>query len=184
MALTLTLSALTVPAAAHEPHQPERGWVDPTPGQLTWHDVARRHDLHGHHHGQPGHTVADYRREARVLNRYLVALARAEAADRMRRCARDVHCAIRLSAFLRRAPYGLMREIARCESGFNPNARNPTSSASGVFQWIRSSWISYSARAGHGGRSVFEVWANVDTAGHAIATGGPGPWAASRGCWS
>lgn len=152
--------------------------------QVDAHDIAHAHEQHGHDQwrggeGTPQHTWDRYVFEARAVNRYLRAVARA----RIESCARDVHCAIRLSSFFRGAPWWLMDSIARCESNYRPDARSPTSTASGVYQWIASSWVSYSARAGHGGKSVFDVWANVDTAGHAIATGGPGPWAASQHCW-
>ena len=108
---------------------------------------------------------------------------RLAARNRMLTCSREVHCAIRLSSWFRHAPYSLMYNIARCESGFRADAANPSSSAGGVYQWLESSFASYSVAAGHAGTSRFEVWPNVDTAGHAIATGGPGPWAASQGCW-
>ena len=33
-----------------------------------------------------------------------------------------------------------MLKIARCESGFNPKAKNPTSTATGVYQVIIGTW--------------------------------------------
>jgi hypothetical protein len=71
--------------------------------------------------------------------------------------------------------------VASRESRFNPYARNPSSSAAGVFQWLASSWRSYSARYGFGGSSVFDAYANVAVAAHAVADGGWGPW--GGGCW-
>jgi hypothetical protein len=71
--------------------------------------------------------------------------------------------------------------IANRESHFDPYARNPYSSAAGVFQWVASSWRSYSARYGFGGTSVFDAYANIAVAAHAVASGGWGPW--GGGCW-
>jgi len=43
--------------------------------------------------------------------------------------------------------YGVEREtalrIANCESGYNPLAKNKTSSATGVYQFINSTWDNY-----------------------------------------
>ena len=33
--------------------------------------------------------------------------------------------------------------IVGCESGFNPEAKNPNSTATGLGQWIKGSWILY-----------------------------------------
>jgi hypothetical protein len=71
--------------------------------------------------------------------------------------------------------------VANRESHFNPYARNPYSSAAGVFQWVSSSWSSYSRRYGFGGASVFDAYANISVAAHAVADGGWGPW--GGGCW-
>jgi hypothetical protein len=66
--------------------------------------------------------------------------------------------------------------IANRESSFNPYARNPNSSAAGVFQWLTRSWTGYSHRYGFGGASVFNAYANISVAAHAVADGGWGPW--------
>ena len=55
--------------------------------------------------------------------------------------------------------------IMACESGGNPNARNPRSSASGLFQHLAAKyWTARSAAAGFAGASVFNPVANVATA--------------------
>jgi len=50
--------------------------------------------------------------------------------------------------------------VARCESGFNPNAYNASSGASGVFQFLRSTW----ATTSYAGYSPFNAWANIHAA--------------------
>jgi hypothetical protein len=76
---------------------------------------------------------------------------------------------------------GMALCVANRESSFNPYARNPYSSAAGVFQWVSRSWTSYSYRYGYGGASVFNAYANIAVAAHAVADGGWGPW--GGGCW-
>lgn len=39
-----------------------------------------------------------------------------------------------------------MRELARCESTFNPGAKNPESSARGLFQYLDTTWTSARVR--------------------------------------
>ncbi|MCZ6739097.1 MAG: transglycosylase SLT domain-containing protein [Actinobacteria bacterium] len=54
--------------------------------------------------------------------------------------------------------------IIDCESNGNPDAYNPYSGASGLFQFIPSTWASAAPKAGYGGRSAFEPEANIATA--------------------
>jgi hypothetical protein len=54
--------------------------------------------------------------------------------------------------------------IMSCESGGDPDAYNPYSGASGLFQFIPSTWASASASAGYSGASAFEPEANTATA--------------------
>ena len=54
--------------------------------------------------------------------------------------------------------------IMRCESGGNPNAKNPRSSASGLFQHLGKYWVRRSAAAGYAGASIFDPTANVAVA--------------------
>ncbi len=49
--------------------------------------------------------------------------------------------------------------VAMCESGLNPNARNP-SGASGVFQFLPSTW----AMTPYHAASPFNAWANINAA--------------------
>jgi hypothetical protein len=50
--------------------------------------------------------------------------------------------------------------VARCESGYNPSAKNPNSTASGVFQFLTSTW----ATTSYAGYSPFNAWANIHAA--------------------
>jgi Transglycosylase-like domain len=57
-------------------------------------------------------------------------------------------------------PYaGAALNVARCESTFNPNAHNP-SGASGVFQFMPSTW----ATTSYAGYSPYNAWANIQAA--------------------
>ena len=156
----------------------------PAAGQVTPADRAAHHDAHGHaqwHHGHgtPGHTWQTYRSEARQINTYL----RVVAANRMRACARDPRCAVRLAAYLARAPYRLADRIVGCESGYNPTAANPTSSAGGLYQYIEGTWSSTAPRYGMAGRSRFETWPAAWVGANHLRDAGPTPWAASRHGW-
>lgn len=67
--------------------------------------------------------------------------------------------------------------IASRESGCNPNAKNPNSSASGVFQIVNGTWLYWSDRCGYAGASAFDAAANVAVAACMVEAEGWGPWA-------
>jgi len=71
--------------------------------------------------------------------------------------------------------------IAKCESGFRWDAKNKSSTASGVFQYLKGTWANTSE--GKKGTSVFDADANIRMAVASIATSGTAPWNASIGCW-
>jgi hypothetical protein len=54
--------------------------------------------------------------------------------------------------------------ILDCESNGDPNAYNPYSGASGLFQFLPSTWATTSPKAGWSGHSVFHPEANVASA--------------------
>jgi hypothetical protein len=58
--------------------------------------------------------------------------------------------------------------VAACESGFNPNALNRSSGASGVFQFLHSTWMTTS----YAGYSPFNAWANINAAHQVFARDG------------
>jgi len=79
------------------------------------------------------------------------------------------------------AEYGvsrrLMRDIAWRESRYDPDAYNPRSRASGVFQFIPSTWESARAVASGGfwkGTSPFHAPANISVAAWVMSQ--PWPW--------
>lgn len=74
--------------------------------------------------------------------------------------------------------------VIRCESGGNPLADNPHSTASGLFQHLGSFWAERSAAAGWAGASIWDPEPNVAVAAWLLYSGGgAGHWNASRGCW-
>jgi soluble lytic murein transglycosylase-like protein len=54
--------------------------------------------------------------------------------------------------------------ILQCESLGDPDAYNPYSGASGLFQFLPSTWASTSPKAGFAGAGAFEPEPNVGTA--------------------
>lgn len=99
-------------------------------------------------------------------------------------CMRDPRCAVQLASFYTGAPHGLVARVVGCESGWNPSAANPSSSAGGLFQFLDGTWRSMAPQWGMGGRSRFEVWPAALVGSGAIAQGGIGHWRASESCWS
>jgi soluble lytic murein transglycosylase-like protein len=64
--------------------------------------------------------------------------------------------------------------VAKCESSYNPNAINRYSGASGLFQFMPSTWKSTpQAKAG---KSVFDPVANAQAAAWLYKRAGPRPW--------
>jgi len=71
--------------------------------------------------------------------------------------------------------------IARLESGYNTNAKNRTSSASGVFQYVKGTFAG--TDEGKAGLSVFDADANVRAAIKYMASRrSTTPWAVSHKC--
>ncbi len=71
--------------------------------------------------------------------------------------------------------------VMRCESYGNPEAYNPYSGASGLFQFLPGTWATVSPRAGFAGASPFDAEANIGTAAWLTAyyaNRGSDPWAA------
>lgn len=79
-----------------------------------------------------------------------------------------------------------LERIAACESNNIATAKNPNSSASGRFQFIRSSWEHY-GRAYWGGdfntKDVFNFDDNTELAYWVMSQNGYRDWEASAQCW-
>ncbi len=75
-------------------------------------------------------------------------------------------------------------DIVRCESQGQPDAKNPRSTASGLFQHLASLWPERATNAGYPGADVFDPVANTAVAAWlAYEGGGWSHWNASRDCW-
>jgi Transglycosylase-like domain len=72
--------------------------------------------------------------------------------------------------------------VANCESGYHYGSKNKSSSASGVFQFIRSTWLG--TDSGQAGISPFDADANVKEGVKKISQGGISAWYASKSCWN
>jgi hypothetical protein len=78
-------------------------------------------------------------------------------------------------------PWEEVREhIAACESSGNPTARNPHSSASGLYQAIHGTWHGY---GGYPSAADAPVEVQERHAAELYARRGLQPWRASAGCW-
>ncbi len=66
--------------------------------------------------------------------------------------------------------------IIACESGGYPNAKNPTSSASGLFQHLARYWDGRSNAASWSGASIWDPEANVAVAAWLLAKNGKASW--------
>ena len=71
--------------------------------------------------------------------------------------------------------------IIACESRGEPDAKNPTSSASGLFQHLARLWPERAEAAGFGDYDVFDPYANIAVAAWLLETGGPGHWVCKAG---
>lgn len=78
----------------------------------------------------------------------------------------------------------LALKIMACESRGDRKAKNPTSTASGLFQHLASMWPPRAEAAGWKGADVFDPVANVAVAAWLVHDGGGWRhWNSSRGCW-
>ena len=66
--------------------------------------------------------------------------------------------------------------IMECESRGDPNAKNPNSSASGLFQHLARLWPPRAEAAGFGDADVFDPFANIAVAAWLLENGGPSHW--------
>ncbi len=79
-----------------------------------------------------------------------------------------VEAAIRRASTSTGVDFDFLMKTARRESAMNPNARAPTSSASGLFQFIEQTWLGTVTR--HGAKHGYGQYADL------IYQGGDGRW--------
>lgn len=81
------------------------------------------------------------------------------------------------------APSAGLDQIAKCESGGNPQAQNSGSTASGLYQFLDSSWKAYGGSK-YGPRAKDATPAQQTEIAHAaVSRSGLTPWKASQRCW-
>lgn len=73
--------------------------------------------------------------------------------------------------------FELLSKIIWCESGWKPLAKNPNSTASGLFQFIASTWNSW------GEGNVFDSYDNIRAGVKLYQAQGTRPWLESKSCW-
>jgi len=79
----------------------------------------------------------------------------------------------------------VMERIKQCESQGNPNARNPHSTAKGLYQFLDSSWEAYGKLLWGStvGKDVFSAKDNEELAMFVFLIEGTTPWESSAYCW-
>ena len=87
----------------------------------------------------------------------------------------EIEAIIRDAAAAQGADPEQLLRIAYCESRFNPGAYN-ASGASGLFQFLPSTWAANSVRAGYAGASVFDPVASANVAAWMFARGQAFQW--------
>lgn len=78
-----------------------------------------------------------------------------------------------------------MRNIIRCESGYNQKAKNRRSSAAGFAQFLDGTWKSALRSLGYNlAISQYDGEKNLEALAYVLSTQGTRPWNASKACWS
>ena len=81
-------------------------------------------------------------------------------------------------------PPGGWDPVIKCESGGNPKAQNPSSSASGLLQFIDGTWRAYGGHEFAARAKLATAAEQLIVAERAYAREGLQPWTASKSCWS
>jgi soluble lytic murein transglycosylase-like protein len=90
--------------------------------------------------------------------------------------AAEIEAIIRDAAAAQGADADQLLRVAYCESRYNPGAYNASSGASGLFQFLPSTWAANSVRAGFGGASVWDPVASANVAAYMFRSGQSGQW--------
>ena len=77
----------------------------------------------------------------------------------------------------------LFRNIAKCESGLRVDAKNSISSASGIMQFLTSTFISQANAYGLPTDNKNDAKIQLELAARMIANGGISHWSESKSCW-
>lgn len=80
----------------------------------------------------------------------------------------------------------LFNRIALCESGNNELAKNPDSSATGRFQFLKSTWKRYGEELwgkDYYEKNIEDYNDNTELAFYVFSTYGTKDWNASKTCW-
>ena len=77
----------------------------------------------------------------------------------------------------------LFLRIATCESGLKEDVKNPASSASGIFQFLTSTFLNYAQAYGLPTDNKNDPEIQAELAALMISDGGISHWNASKSCW-
>lgn len=78
----------------------------------------------------------------------------------------------------------VLQSIQACESGGDYTAVNPTSGASGAYQFLDSTWATLAAAQGYASAADAPASVQDAAAQELYAQEGTTPWEASQSCWS
>ena len=81
-----------------------------------------------------------------------------------------------LELYFKAADMNWAIKVMNCESGGNPDAKNKSSGASGLFQHMPQYWAGRAKAAGFEGASIFDPEANIAASAYLYYHGGPGHW--------
>jgi uncharacterized protein YabE (DUF348 family) len=90
--------------------------------------------------------------------------------------AAEIEAIIREAAAAQGANTDQLLRVAYCESRYNPGAYNASSGASGLFQFLPSTWAANSVRAGFAGTSPFDPVAAANVAAWMFVRGQSYQW--------
>lgn len=91
----------------------------------------------------------------------------------------DLDSIFRAAASKYNVSYNLLVSIAHCESGYNPNAYNSLFGASGIFQFLPSTFRG----TPYGSGNIFDPVANIYAGAWLMTIRGTSPWYSSSACW-